>query len=221
MAKKQSNVVSGLAMYACVQSPTTKFQKDGSKDPLDFEYKVTVIVDPQQHKEFAKRFKKQKVDPLTPEEFKQKYKVDVPEGVKTNEDGEICIINLKTNNAYTDYKDGKTKLMPKPKVLFPEQRDGKTVLVEDTDTLVGNLSKITVLFKEYENKKWGTVSAKLSAVRVDSLVSYGADDDLSELGEIDSSSFKDSGSEPDFGDDEDADDAPFDADDDGDDSDDY
>lgn len=221
MAKKQSNVVSGIGFYCCVQSPTTKFQKEGSKDPLDFEYKVTVVVDPKQYKEFAKRFKKQKVDPLTPEEFKKKYKVDVPEGVETNEDGEICIINLKTNNAYSDYNDGKTKLMPKPKVLFPEVKDGKTVLVEDTETLIGNQSKVTALFKEYENKKWGTVSAKLSALRIDDLVSYGSDDDLSELGEVDSSSFKDSGTEPDFGDDED-DDAPFEPDEeDSDDSDEY
>lgn len=205
--------IKGIAYYASVQSAKTKYQKEGSKDPLDLEYTIDILVDPTTHKEFGKKFKKQKKDPITKEEFVKVYKMEPPAEAKTNADGEYCIIKLKTNYAYEDFKTKQVKIMGKPKVLFPNPATGK--LVEDTETLIGNGSEVMVQYIEYENKKWKTLSAKLKAVRVDTLVPYG-DDSLDELGEIDQDSLVDSSGELEqgFSDAPEDDDTPFDTDED-------
>lgn len=200
----------GYAFYAKVQSPGTKFQKDDSKDPTDYEYSLDLLVDAQVQRAFYKKYKDQKgksAEPMTVEEFQQKYKTD-PSGldVKPNSDGEYCIIKLKTGNAYKDHKTGKTEMMSKPKVFFKGD-DGK--LKEDTETLVGNGSKVKVQFSEFESKKWKTTTAKLKALAVLELVPYGGGDDFSELGEIDSDSFANETPDQQFGSDD-----SFDADDD-------
>lgn len=172
--------IKGYAFYAAVQSPKTKYQKDNSKDPLDYEYTIDVVVDPKDAKAFNTKFAKQARQPITKEKFKSVYKVDVPEGAKLTSAGKICMVKMRTGNAYVD-KNGETVLFNKPKVLFKNSA-GK--LYEDTKTLVGNGSLVMIQYEEFESKRWGTVSAKLSGLRVDELVPYNSGDDFSELGEM-------------------------------------
>jgi hypothetical protein len=175
------STVSGYAFYACVQSPVTKYQCDGSKSLLDMEYKINLLVDASDWKEFTKRYKQQKSDPITSEEFVKKFKVEPPEDVTTNGDGEYCILTFKTNAGLKDRKTGKAVPAPKPRVLIKNPATGKLIEIE---SLVGNGSKVMVQWQEHENKKWSSLSAKLKAIRVDELVEYSTGDDLSELGDI-------------------------------------
>lgn len=185
--------ITGFAFYAKVQAPGSKFQKEGSNDPIDFEYSIDVLVDAKVQKAFYKKYSDQKgksAEPLEPQDFEKKYGVDPSTlDASPNSDGEYTIIKLKTGNAYKDYKTGEAVMMQKPKVFFVGD-NGK--LQEDTETLVGNGSKVTVQFIEYESKKWKTVSAKLRAIKVIDLVPYGGGDDFSELGDIDESTLDNS-----------------------------
>lgn len=188
-AKKESKVISGMALYAAVQKPKTKYQKDGSKNPLDFVYAIDLVVDAKVFKEMGKRYPKQKKEPLSVEDFKKRYGIDPPENIARNSDDEVCMMSFKTSNAYTDKQTRKVMLSPKPKVFFKNDQ-GK--LVEDTTTMIGNGSMVAVQWIEYENKQYNTTSYKLKAVRVDDLVPYETES-YDELGEVDESSLKDSG----------------------------
>lgn len=192
-------VINGYAFYAKVQAPGFKFQKEGSKDPLDKEYAIDVLVDAKAHKAFYKKYPSQEsknTKPMDKADFEKRFGVDPSTlDVQTNGDGEYCVIKLKTNNAYKG-SDGKPVKMEKPKVFFFNDK-GK--MVEDTETLVGNGSKVKVQFQEYENKKWKTTSAKLKAVAVEELVPYGGDD-FSELGELEEGGLADTSDDEGFDD---------------------
>ncbi len=177
--------VSGYAFYAMINTPAFKYQKENSKDPCDKEYKVDLLMSPDDYKALTKKYKKQKKQELpTREEFVKRYGMEPPEDISTNADNEYCFMSFKSINAYR--KDGKVVLADKPKVLIKDDNTGKLV---ETKANVGNGSKVLLQYVEFESKQWGSTSAKLKALRVDELIPYGADDDFSELGEVDEDSF--------------------------------
>lgn len=174
--------VKGYFFYAAVQKPVTRYQKDGSTDPLDFEYKVDVLMDAADYKALTKKYKQQKKQDLPDAEaFEAKYKMAPPSDIKPNADGEYCIMSFKTNNAYVDRSTKKVVKCDKPKVAI-RQENGK--LKYDSKTLIGNGSKGVILYVENESKKWNTVSAKLGGLIIEELVEYSSGIDMSEFGEI-------------------------------------
>ena len=218
------STISGYAFWAAVHSPVIKYQKEGSRSPLDKEYKIDVVVDAADWKAFTKMFKQQKKDPIDREDFIKRFNVEPPEDIQTNGDGEYCIVSFKTNYAREEWKNGKKTgkilLNAKPRVLMKNDETGK--LVEITD-LVGNGSKVVVQWEEFESAQWKSKSAKLKAVRVDELVAYSAGEDLSELGEVEEGGlmerdyheeYSEGGSEEASGGEFDSDDVPFEVDDD-------
>ena len=180
--------VQGYAFYALVNTPASKFQKESSSNPLDKEYKVDLLMDAADYKALSKKYPKQKKDNnLTREDFIKRYKLDPPESIKPNGDGEYCIMTFKTIYAYNDKKTGDIVFADKPKVLIKNEETGK---LEETLANVGNGSKVLLQYIEFVSKQYNMTSAKLKALRVDELIPYG-DDGFDELGECDESSFKD------------------------------
>ena len=205
--------VNGYAYYAMVNKPASKFQKESSKNPLDKEYKVDLLMNANDYKVLAKKYPKQKKDEnLTAAQFEKRYGMEPPADIKMNADDEYCIMSFKTIYAYKDSKTKEIVYMDKPKVLIKDEETGK---LKETLANVGNGSKVMLQYVEFTSKEWNMTSAKLKALRVDNLIPYG-DDDFSELGDVDESSFKDSkqqAQDDSQEDDEFGDDVPFEMDD--------
>lgn len=153
MAKYTQETITGTLLYVCIQQPTKKYESD------ETEWKVSLVVDKKQAKEWNKRFSKQKAKEIDNAEFESIYKIATP----FPEQDEQYVIKISQN---THTADGKA--MYQPKVY---QDIGSNNVVEITNTkLVGNGSKGSVCYTVVENK-FGTF-AKLNALLVTDLIEY-------------------------------------------------
>lgn len=153
MAKYTQETITGTLLYVCIQQPTKKYESD------ETEWKVSLVVDKKQAKEWNKRFSKQKAKEIDNAEFESIYKIATP--VDAQDEQYVIKISQNTHTA-----DGKA--MYQPKVY---QDIGSNNVVEITNTkLVGNGSKGSVCYTVVENK-FGTF-AKLNALLVTDLIEY-------------------------------------------------
>lgn len=153
MAKYTQETITGTLLYVCIQQPTKKYESD------ETEWKVSLVVDKKQAKEWNKRFSKQKAKEIDNAEFENIYKIQPP----FVEQDEQYVVKISQN---THTADGKA--MYQPRVY--EDIGGNNV-VEITNTkLVGNGSKGSVCYTVVENK-FGTF-AKLNALLVTDLIEY-------------------------------------------------
>lgn len=153
MAKYAQETINGTLLYVCIQTPTKKYESD------ETEWKVSLVVDKKQAKEWNKRFSKQKAKEIDNAEFEALYKIAPP----VQGQDEQYVIKISQNCKSADGKD-----MYQPKVY---QDIGGNNVVEITDTkLVGNGSKGSVSYVVVDNK-FG-VFAKLNALLVTDLIEY-------------------------------------------------
>lgn len=153
MAKYTQETITGTLLYVCIQQPTKKYESD------ETEWKVSLVVDKKQAKEWNKRFSKQKAKEIDNAEFESIYKIAPP--VDGQDEQYIIKISQNTHTA-----DGKA--MYQPRVY---EDIGANNVIDITDTkLVGNGSKGSVSYTVVENK-FGTF-AKLNALLVTDLIEY-------------------------------------------------
>lgn len=153
MAKYSQETITGTLLYVCIQQPTKKYESD------ETEWKVSLVVDKKQAKEWNKRFSKQKAKEIDNAEFESIYKIQPPvEG-----QDEQYVIKISQN---THTSDGKEMYQPK---VYKDIGANNIVDITNT-TLVGNGSKGSVSYTVVENK-FGTF-AKLNALLVTDLIEY-------------------------------------------------
>lgn len=153
MAKYTQETITGTLLYVCIQQPTKKYESD------ETEWKVSLVVDKKQAKEWNKRFSKQKAKEIDNAEFESIYKIATP----VVEQDEQYIIKISQN---THTSDGKEMYQPKA-----YEDIGANNVIDITNTkLVGNGSKGSVSYTVVENK-FGTF-AKLNALLVTDLIEY-------------------------------------------------
>ena len=153
MAKYTQETITGTLLYVCIQQPTKKYESD------ETEWKVSLVVDKKQAKEWNKRFSKQKAKEIDNAEFESIYKIQPP----VDGQDEQYVIKISQN---THTSDGKAMYQPKA-----YEDIGANNVVEITNTkLVGNGSKGSVCYTVVENK-FGTF-AKLNALLVTDLIEY-------------------------------------------------
>ena len=153
MAKYTQETITGTLLYVCIQQPTKKYESD------ETEWKVSLVVDKKQAKEWNKRFSKQKAKEIDNAEFESIYKIQPP----FSEQDEQYVLKISQN---THTADGKAMYQPKA-----YEDIGANNVVEITNTkLVGNGSKGSVSYTVVENK-FGTF-AKLNALLVTDLIEY-------------------------------------------------
>lgn len=169
--------IKGALHYTSIGTPQKMYQSE------EKQWKVDVEITKADAKAFKKKYKSQDraVKEYDTEEFKEKYKVDP----QISKGEEHFTVTLKQACKINGEPFGRP-----PRVLMVGD-NGK--LQDVTKKLrVGNGSLGVVQITEVESKKWGTTSAKLANVRVDTLVPYeGGGADLSELGDVDEDSFED------------------------------
>ena len=153
MAKYTQETVTGTLLYVCIQQPTKKYESD------ETEWKVSLVVDKKQAKEWNKRFSKQKAKEIDNAEFESIYKIQPP----FVEQDEQYVIKISQN---THTADGKA--MYQPKVY--EDIGGNNIVDITNTKLVGNGSLGSVSYTVVENK-FGTF-AKLNALLVTDLIEY-------------------------------------------------
>lgn len=153
MAKYTQETITGTLLYVCIQQPTKKYESD------ETEWKVSLVVDKKQAKEWNKRFSKQKAKEIDNAEFESIYKIATP----VDAQDEQFVIKISQN---THTSDGKA--MYQPKVY--EDIGGNNVVDITNTKLVGNGSKGSVCYTVVENK-FGTF-AKLNALLVTDLIEY-------------------------------------------------
>ena len=188
--------ISGYLHYVSCKRAQKMYQSE------EKQWKVDVEISKADAKAFKKKYKSQEraVKEFDTEEFKEKYKVD-PQMSKGDEH---FVVTIKQPCKINGQPFGR------PPRVFMAGSDGKLQDITKT-TEVGNGSKGVVQVNEITSKAWGTTSVRLANIRVDDLVPYeGGGADLSELGDIDESSLEELGVEED--------DAPFDPDEEEDDS---
>lgn len=153
MAKYTQETITGTLLYVCIQQPTKKYESN------ETEWKVSLVVDKKQAKEWNKRFSKQKAKEIDNAEFESIYKIATP----FPEQDEQFVLKISQNTHTADGKE-----MYQPKVY---QDIGSNNVVEITNTkLVGNGSKGSVSYTVVENK-FGTFT-KLNALLVTDLIEY-------------------------------------------------
>lgn len=153
MAKYTQETITGTLLYVCIQQPTKKYESD------ETEWKVSLVVDKKQAKEWNKRFSKQKAKEIDNAEFESIYKIAPP----VVEQDEQYVIKISQNTHTSDGKE-----MYQPKVY---EDIGANNVIDITNTkLVGNGSKGSVCYTVVENK-FGTF-AKLNALLVTDLIEY-------------------------------------------------
>lgn len=153
MAKYTQETITGTLLYVCIQQPTKKYESD------ETEWKVSLVVDKKQAKEWNKRFSKQKAKEIDNAEFESIYKIQPP----FSEQDEQYVLKISQNTHTADGKE-----MYQPRVY---EDIGANNVVEITNTkLVGNGSKGSVGYTVVENK-FGTF-AKLNALLVTDLIEY-------------------------------------------------
>ena len=153
MAKYTQETITGTLLYVCIQQPTKKYESD------ETEWKVSLVVDKKQAKEWNKRFSKQKAKEIDNAEFESIYKIQPP----FSEQDEQYVLKISQN---THTADGKAMYQPKA-----YEDIGANNVVEITNTkLVGNGSLGSVSYTVVENK-FGTF-AKLNALLVTDLIEY-------------------------------------------------
>lgn len=153
MAKYTQETITGTLLYVCIQQPTKKYESD------ETEWKVSLVVDKKQAKEWNKRFSKQKAKEIDNAEFESIYKIATP----FSEQDEQYVLKISQNTHTADGKE-----MYQPRVY---EDIGANNVVEITNTkLVGNGSKGSVSYTVVENK-FGTF-AKLNALLVTDLIEY-------------------------------------------------
>ena len=153
MAKYTQETITGTLLYVCIQQPTKKYESD------ETEWKVSLVVDKKQAKEWNKRFSKQKAKEIDNAEFENVYKIAPP----VVEQDEQYVIKISQNTHTSDGKE-----MYQPKVY---KDIGANNVIDITNTkLVGNGSKGSVSYTVVENK-FGTF-AKLNALLVTDLIEY-------------------------------------------------
>jgi len=153
MAKYTQETITGTLLYVCIQQPTKKYESD------ETEWKVSLVIDKKQAKEWNKRFSKQKAKEIDNAEFENVYKITPP----VDGQDEQYVIKISQNTHTSDGKE-----MYQPKVY---QDIGANNVVEITNTkLVGNGSLGSVSYTVVENK-FGTF-AKLNALLVTDLIEY-------------------------------------------------
>jgi len=153
MAKYTQETITGTLLYVCIQQPTKKYESD------ETEWKVSLVVDKKQAKEWNKRFSKQKAKEIDNAEFENVYKIAPP----VVEQDEQYVIKISQN---THTSDGKEMYQPK---VYKDIGANNIVDITNT-TLVGNGSKGSVSYTVVENK-FGTF-AKLNALLVTDLIEY-------------------------------------------------
>ena len=153
MAKYAQETVTGTLLYVCIQQPTKKYESD------ETEWKVSLVVDKKQAKEWNKRFSKQKAKEIDNAEFESIYKIQPP--VDGQDEQYVIKISQNTHTA-----DGKAMYQPK---VYKDIGANNIVDITNT-TLVGNGSKGSVSYTVVENK-FGTF-AKLNALLVTDLIEY-------------------------------------------------
>ena len=153
MAKYTQETITGTLLYVCIQQPTKKYESD------ETEWKVSLVVDKKQAKEWNKRFSKQKAKEIDNAEFENVYKIAPP----FVEQDEQYVIKISQN---THTSDGKEMYQPK---VYKDIGANNIVDITNT-TLVGNGSKGSVSYTVVENK-FGTF-AKLNALLVTDLIEY-------------------------------------------------
>jgi len=153
MAKYTKETITGTLLYVCIQQPTKKYESEAT------EWKLSVVVDKKQAKEWNKRFSKQKAKEIDNAEFESIYKIQPP----VDGQDEQYIIKISQNTHTSDGKE-----MYQPRVY---EDIGSNNVVDITDSkLVGNGSKGSVSYSVVENK-FGTF-AKLDALLVTDLIEY-------------------------------------------------
>lgn len=153
MAKYTQETITGTLLYVCIQQPTKKYESDST------EWKVSLVVDKKQAKEWNKRFSKQKAKEIDNAEFESIYKIATPFDAQD----EQYIIKISQNTHTSDGKE-----MHQPKAY---EDIGANNVIDITNTkLVGNGSKGVVSYTVVENK-FGTF-AKLNALLVTDLIEY-------------------------------------------------
>lgn len=193
-------VIKGALHYCQVKNPG----KSQGGDP-QWQVQVEITEDQADHIEevypdMARSIKAYKTD-----KFKDTFGVDPQIEPDAKKHFVVSIKQVTTING---------KPFAKPvRVLMVNEDTGKLVDVTQKYE-VGNGSTGVVQVRELFSKTYNTATLKLAAVRVDNLIEYIREDDLSELGEIDESSFEDANygsaetkndsdgfdDEPDFGD---------------------
>ena len=153
MAKYTQETITGTLLYVCIQQPTKKYESD------ETEWKVSLVVDKKQAKEWNKRFSKQKAKEIDNAEFENIYKIQPP--VDAQDEQYVIKISQNTHTA-----DGKAMYQPK---VYKDIGANNIVDITNT-TLVGNGSKGSVSYTVVENK-FGTF-AKLNALLVTDLIEY-------------------------------------------------
>ena len=153
MAKYTQETITGTLLYVCIQQPTKKYESD------ETEWKVSLVVDKKQAKEWNKRFSKQKAKEIDNAEFESIYKIATP----FVEQDEQYVLKISQN---THTADGKEMYQPK---VYKDIGANNIVDITNT-TLVGNGSKGSVSYTVVENK-FGTF-AKLNALLVTDLIEY-------------------------------------------------
>ena len=165
--------ISGVLAYVKLQQPDFKYGSTTEK-----EFSVNLVVTKAEAKAWNKEFPKQKAREVERSDFEKAYKIAPP-----TDDDEFFVLSIKKP---AQYKDGN----PIPDAMRPRAfvKGGEGKLQDITkDVLIANGSIGTVSYDVRDNE-FGHFSS-LKAIRVDKLIEYkkkGADNDFSELGEVES-----------------------------------
>lgn len=154
---KGRGVLKNVAMYyTAIQTPKNKYQSELRQ------YSVTIVLDKAQATAFSKEFPKKKVNPISNDEFIEKYKSDVP----FPESPIQYVFSLSQDELK---KDG----TPMPDFLRPrallEDKSGQIYDITETH-LIGNGSRGDVHYSWYTTSFGKTV--RLSNIVVKQLVKY-------------------------------------------------
>jgi hypothetical protein len=165
--------ISGVLAYVKLQQPDFKYGSTTEK-----EFSVNLVVTKAEAKAWNKEFPKQKAREVERSDFEKAYKIAPP-----TDDDEFFVLSIKKPAQYKDGNPIPDAMRPR---AFVKGDEGKLQDITK-DVLIANGSIGTVSYDVRDNE-FGHFSS-LKAIRVDKLIEYkkkGADNDFSELGEVES-----------------------------------
>jgi hypothetical protein len=165
--------ISGVLAYVKLQQPDFKYGSTTEK-----EFSVNLVVTKAEAKAWNKEFPKQKAREVERSDFEKAYKIAPP-----TDDDEFFVLSIKKPAQYKDGNPIPDAMRPR---AFVKGDEGKLQDITK-DVLIANGSLGTVSYDVRDNE-FGHFSS-LKAIRVDKLIEYkkkGADNDFSELGEVES-----------------------------------
>jgi hypothetical protein len=148
--------LTGTLVFACLQDPTTCYDKEKGK-----EWKIGIVVDEDTADEWEKIYKKQPATAVKTVDFEGLYKCSAP----FPDEKKQYIITLKKNTKLSNCEDVPDKYKPRVLVQTSEGREDVTLT-----TLVGNGSLGSVSVDHFDSS-YGPV-ARLKNVLVTELVEY-------------------------------------------------